>query len=205
MRLESWPRCPEAASLCEGLLERFLHENSMVQEMAHRFHAYAGVRLANLIDHWVVPRSILSVEELERVGMIETDVEGEPVWQHPQARLPRFRVGARWRLTIAVESLELFLRQNRWEPERVEGDFDSAYQEAVGTLPQGELAVVVRKGYTGFRPGRLTEEMRVILEDARERWRVRRRDKEAIMELSSWPKSWWVCWGRGVQPTSFLP
>jgi hypothetical protein len=183
MRLEeSWPRCPEAASLCEGLLERFLHENPMVQEMAHRFHAHAGVRLANLIDHWVVPRSILSVEELERVGMIESDVEGEPVWHHPQARLPRFRVGAQWRLAIAVEALEPFLQQNRWEPDRVEGDYDSAYQEAVGTLPQGELAVVVRRGYRGFRPGRLTEEMRVVLEEARRRLRVRPRDDEALVE-----------------------
>lgn len=178
----NWPRCPEAADLFLRLFQRYCEENPPVAAIASLLHQQAGVLLKDLVDHWVVPSYVLSTEELERVGLIETDVEGEAVWVHPQARLPRVRRGSRWGMVISVEDGEHFFSVHRLEPSAVEGETDSAYWQATCVLHNADFGVVVRKGYRGFRPGKLSDEEKVALVEARQRLRTRRRGSGGLLE-----------------------
>jgi len=154
---QTWPRCPEAAAFFHERLDAFARANPRVAEMAARFREVAGVSLASLVDHWTLPESAALCERLRAIGLTETATEdGDPVWEHPQARLPRVRLLrnlAAPRLALAVEDVGRFVAANGLTVSVREGDLDSGYQEARCLLPGGdELAVVVRAGYRGFRP-----------------------------------------------------
>src|SRR5207253_3867651 len=59
------------------------------------------------------------------------------------------------RPAIAVEDVARFLAANDLKPIAHLGDEDSCYEEAYVRPAYGELVVVARRGYRGFRPGRL--------------------------------------------------
>ncbi len=167
--IESWPRCPGAAQLMEEWLHTFLQENPPLAEMEERFRCAAGVRLASLVDHWVMTESSSRGEELARVGYVETVVDGDGVWVHPEARLPRVRLlRSHPRLALAAEDVDRFLEANGLRSKDRRGEPDSCYEEARVRLPYGELAVVARRGYAGYRPGTLRAAERTALSKARE-------------------------------------
>ena len=158
--LDSWPRCPGAAAFFETQLHTFLAANPDIAGMAARFRAEAGVSLLNLVDHWALPDTGEQRRQLAEFGLCETMTsEGDPVWEHLQARLPRVRLDAHIaapRLALGVEDLGDFAEANGLPMQGQHGDPDSGYEEVRYPLPYGELAVVVRQGYAGFRPGELT-------------------------------------------------
>jgi hypothetical protein len=180
--LESWPRCPAAAAFFETLLAAFLASDPAVAAMATRFRSEAGVSLLNLVDHWALPETADQRERLTALGLCEaTTPEGDPFWEHPQARLPRVRLDARLsapRLALAVENLTDFAEANDLPIQGQHGDPDSGYEEVRYPLPYGELAVVVRQGYAGFRPGELTPGAARALARARQAFHERLRDGE---------------------------
>jgi hypothetical protein len=177
--LESWPRCPEAAAFFERELQAFLDANPTVADMAARFHSEAGVSLLCLVDHWTLPDSERLRAHLASLGLCETTtVDGDLVWEHPQARLPRVRLEAALsapRLALSAENLIDFAEANHLPIQGQHGDPDSGYEEVRYPLPAGELAVVVRAGYAGFRPGELMPAAARALARAREAFRDRRR------------------------------
>lgn len=178
--LESWPRCPEAAAFFETQLQSFLTANPTVAAMAARFHSGAGVSLFNLVDHWLLPETPELRSHLAALGLCETHTaDGDSVWEHPQARLPRVRLDSARStplLAIAAENLTDFAEANGLPIQGQHGDPDSGYEETRYPLPHGELAVVVRQGYAGFRPGELTSTAARALARVREALRTRRRE-----------------------------
>jgi len=180
--VESWPRCPEAAAYFEQELHAFLAANPIVADMAARFHSGAGVSLLCLVDHWALPESEALRTHLARIGLCETiTADGDPVWEHPGARLPRVRLEAALsapRLALATENITDFAEANGLPTQGQHGDPDSGYEEVRYPLNHGELAVVVRQGYAGFRPGELTPTAARALARARQAFRERPRDGE---------------------------
>lgn len=180
--LESWPRCPEAATFFETLLGDFLTGNPQLTDMAARFRKGAGVSLLNLVDHWTLPDTAPQREELIALGLCATTtVDGDVFWEHPQARLPRVRLDSALvlpHLALAAENIIDFADANDLPNHGQHGDPDSGYEEARFPLKHGELAVVVRQGYAGFRPGELIPSAARALARAREAFRDRPRDGE---------------------------
>lgn len=187
--LESWPRCPAAAAFFETQLHTFLAANPFAAAMAARFHSGAGVSLLNLVDHWTLPATGAVRDELLAIGLCETlTVDGDAFWGHPQARLPRVRLEPALlapRLALAAENLTDFADANDLPTQGRHGDPDSGYEEARYPLDHGELAVVVRQGYAGFRPGELTPGAARGLARIRQALRERRRDGEEAGVLRS--------------------
>jgi len=178
--LESWPRCPEAAAFFESELHAFLTANPVVADMAARFHSGAGVSLLCLVDHWTLPESAATRAHLTSLGLCETTTaEGDPVWEHPGARLPRVRLEAALsapRLALSTENIAEFVEANRLPMQGQHGDPDSGYEEVRYPMSHGELAVVARQGYAGFRPGELTPAAARALARVRQAFRERQRD-----------------------------
>jgi hypothetical protein len=178
--LESWPRCPAAAAFFENELDAFLTANKTVADMAARFRSGAGVSLLSLVDYWAFPDTPTLRSRLADFGLCETTtVDGDPVWEHPLARLPRVRLDAALaapRLALAAENLTDFAEANGLPTQGQHGDPDSGYEEVRYPLDRGELAVVVRQGYAGFRPGELTPGAARALARARQNLRERQRD-----------------------------
>jgi hypothetical protein len=151
----SWPRCPDAAAFFARQMQTFAVANPLIEQMAARFLREAGVSILNLVDHWRLPASETLINELAACGLIQTDVDGEPVWEHPQARFPRIRLAApdtSPRLALAAEDAEHFLRIHGLTPSMRTGRFGDDYQEAIIPLLIGELGVVCRIGTRSFAP-----------------------------------------------------
>ena len=114
--LESWPRCPAAAAFFETELQNFLDANPSVAAMAARFRFCAGVSLFPLVDHWTLPESSAMRAQLAALGLCEAQTaDGDPVWEHPTARLPRVRLDSALtspRLALATENLNEFAEAN---------------------------------------------------------------------------------------------
>jgi len=167
-RLEAWPRCPDAAEYFTSLFRAFASHNPDVAQLADRLVEQAGVSMLTLVDHWVVPNTPSLTDELTTIGLrLQTSADGDEYWAHPAARLPRLRISNAddgVRLAIAVEDLRHFADCHDFPIRGQYGDPDSGYEEIRIPQPAGELAVIVRNGYSGFRPGRLTaSDQRAIL------------------------------------------
>lgn len=180
--LESWPRCPAAAAFFETELHGFLAANSTAAAMAAHFHSGAGVSLLSLVDHWALPETAALRTRLSALGLCEMQsADGDLVWEHPQARLPRVRLETDLsapRLALTAENLTDFAEANGFPTQGQHGDPDSGYEEVRYPLDHGELAVVVRQGYAGFRPGELTPGAARALVRARKTFRERSREGE---------------------------
>ncbi len=178
--LESWPRCPKAAAFFEAQLRDFAAANPSLAVMEERFRSCAGVLLLNLVDHWTLPDTADLRHYLAQIGLCErTTEDGDAFWEHPGARLPRVRLDSSLsspRLALVAENLTDFAEANGLPTQGQHGDPDSGYEEVRYPLPCGELAVVVRQGYAGFRPGELPPASARALARARETLRDRSRD-----------------------------
>ncbi len=183
VREEAWPRCPEAAAYFLALTREFTAHNPAVSTMANRLVCEAAVPLDNLIDHWAMPRTVSLEEDLKAIGLLRTEsVDGDIEWEHPSARLPRVRIedieGVR--LAIAVEDIRRFVDCNELPIQGQHGDTDSGYEEVRYPQANGELAVIARRGYRGFRPGVCSAADERALKRVREALRTRPRDADGV-------------------------
>ncbi|WP_395089028.1 hypothetical protein [Armatimonas sp.] len=153
-----WPRCPEAAAYFQALFTDFAHQNPLIAQLAQRLEIEAGVDILALVDHWILPPSGGLTEKWEALGLVKNTLpEGDDVWEHPGARLPRLRVKSKRTtpcLALGVENIAEFAAKNNLALEACHGHEDSAYQCGHLSLPHGELMPIVRRGYGGFAPGK---------------------------------------------------
>jgi hypothetical protein len=188
--VEAWPRCPDAAQFFEDQFAAFANANAIIADLARQLHDHAGVDLRALIDHWIFPREPEILTMLCESGMRPTYVEGEEVWEHPGARLPRVRTATEIycpRMAIAVESIDSFLDTHQIKHVMRQGDSDSEFEEAFCPLPHGELVVLARRGYRGFRAGRNDPQYQSALVGVRDAFdnRDRSGDERAAIERAS--------------------
>lgn len=156
MSLEPWPRCPEAAAYFSALLSEFREKNPPVAALARRLEEEGGVDLHSLVDHWILPPSDGLEARLTALGLVKTTrPEGDEVFSHPGARLPRLRIKAKRTtpvLALGVEDAREFCEKQNLALGALHGDGDSGYQCGHVVLPDGELMPIVRRGYVGFAP-----------------------------------------------------
>ncbi len=155
-----WPRCPEAEAFFARQLREFAALNPFVEQFAARLQCEVGVHIYNLVDHWLLPASDELANELRACGLVETTIDGEAVWEHPQARFPRVRLAREQkqpRLALLVEHVDQFLNTYSLSTEKIEGVPYSGYRESVIHQPLGELAAVERRGYNGFQPQQIND------------------------------------------------
>lgn len=187
---QTWPRASEAAAFFENQFHGFAARNARVADMAARFRDSAGVNILTLVDHWVLPASESAAQKLAECGLKEIVTEdGDLVWEHPLARLPRVRLQdalAAPKLALAVEDVAHFLQRNQISAS-IEGDPGSRYECASYSLGQGDLVVVARRGYRGFRPGSLSDSERKAIDDVQIAFRSRNRrgDDLSVIEQVS--------------------
>ena len=167
-RIETWPRCPEAAAFFQNQFHAFAAANPEIEAMAARFLNGAGVSILNLVDHWILPDTSGLPDDLLTMGYAEVTMpEGDRVWTHPEARLPRLRFKSKVEapvLALGVESIAHFVEANGLQLASCHGDPDSRYLCAHYPLPNGELMLIERRGYNGFAPGTLNAEERARIE-----------------------------------------
>lgn len=179
-----WPRCPEAAAYFQQLFADFAEKNPLVQQLATRFAEEAGVDILALVDHWILPPADGLTGHWEALGLVKTTLpEGDEVWEHPAARLPRLRVRTKRTtpvLALGVESVEDFVQKNDLALDSCHGDPDAGYRCAHLTLPQGELMPIVRSGYRGFAP----QEVPAGLTEARTDFSLRLRSEDELATIA---------------------
>jgi hypothetical protein len=185
---KTWPRCPEATEYFHELYARFAACNPLIAELEARFRQVAGVDIRNLIDHWTLPATPDAAASLPALGLTEITLpEGDRVWVHPQARLPRLRFKSKLtapRLALLVESIDAFAAANDLALEACHGDPGSRYLCAHLTLPEGELMPIERRGYAGYAPGVLAPDEAQAIRQARERFLQRDRSGDELDALA---------------------
>jgi hypothetical protein len=187
---ETWPRCPEAARMFDEQFREFSEVNPIVAELATRFRDRAGVDLRNLVDHWVLPSNEIIQANLRNVGLIESrTADGDAIWIVAGARLPKIRLSAAAQcsaMAIAVDDVSHFLSVNWLKAVGTAGGRDSAFGSATVPLPEGELVVLARRGYNGFRPAEMNRHDLAALASARRDFtsRLRTGDERDIIALA---------------------
>jgi hypothetical protein len=164
--VENWPRCPEAAQWFAQLFHAFAAANPQVEMLARQFQK-VGVDILTLVDHWILSEAARDEAALTAYGLSHATMpEGDEVWSHPQARLPKVRFKAKRAtpcLALRVDSVEDFAQANGLTYDSCHGEPNSGYQCAHLALPEGELMPIARRGYAGFAPRALTATERANL------------------------------------------
>jgi hypothetical protein len=175
-----YPRCAAAADFFARRMRAFADANPTVALLERRLLDSGGVDILAPVDHWTLPAAPDLAADLRKWGFVEETLDdgSARAWTHPLARLPRVRLDSQARdprLALAVEDVSHFLERSGLSAARREGDADSAYETAQIAVPWGELHVLARRGYRGFRPGRLDAAGRHALVEVREAFRTRPR------------------------------
>jgi len=182
-----WLRSPDAAEFLLNLYKSFAASNPLITIMADRLRQVAGVAMIHLIDHWVLPATDETAAKLIQYGFeVSLTIDGDEVWARAGARLPRVRLSAEInliRIAVCVESIDEFAGAWGLPPVGRRGDTESGYEEARYPLAEGELAVIVRLGYNGFRPGELKASSLRSLRNVRRRLRSRPRYSDAAENI----------------------
>ncbi len=177
-----WPRCAYADRIFTELFTKFLASAPLISELNERFLSTAGVRLQDIIDHWILPPDDVLAHQVAESGLEERkNIEGDIVWKHEKARLPALRFKSKRTtpcMAIEVQDIELFASQNSLDLSLKHGDAGSQYECAHLDLTVGELMVIARRGYAGYAPGSVSAEQMTMLEKAKTSFRTRSRDGE---------------------------
>jgi hypothetical protein len=179
-----WPLCYEAERLINGYLEDFLSRSIWASELAARMHDETGTEFFEWVDHLIVTSQ--HADALHAAGFVEEKVEapaGMTALWHPQAMMPRVllssisgRKAEVSQAAMRVESVADFVAAHDLGV-AIEGAFGARLRKAtVCDDPGATLQVVERLGYRGHVVHEAPiESVRNILQ-ARELWRMRRRD-----------------------------
>jgi len=175
-----WPLAPAAEELLRDRLGKFLERNSFGRRLTDRMRNESGTDIFEWVDHLVLSpdeEPALLTAGLARNRRVES-AEGDTVYEHPRATLPRVVLRSRARPQVVALRPEFVAdfhaRHHLHSP--IEGEPCSRYRwlkvaEEAGTL----LAAVERRAYRGFTPAALSDnELRAIVA-ARELWRSRPR------------------------------
>ncbi len=183
-----WPCGPAAEQLLLNIYNDYCTANPTAHAMATRMHNTAGVLLHHVIDHWMLPSGYINLADFPEFEPSATP-DGDPLWRATGTSLPPIRIDDTGRLNsprmaIHVDCISDFI--DAWDlPDTGRmGDTDSGYEEARFRLEAGELAVVARCGYSGYRPGELPAPALRIVRSVRERLNNRDRSGETLTAIA---------------------
>lgn len=184
-----WPLAYEAERLLREQMQPFLQQNAFAQKLAERMREETGTDFFEWIDHLVLPAA--HDKALLEAGFVRDENaetgNGEKVYEHPRATLPRVLVTderAPSGIALRPEWVADFIAAHHLSTEP-EGEPFSRYRRVVVAEEGGtRLEAVERRGYRGFVPEPLNPKQLQALVKARELWDTRRRlfgaDREGI-------------------------
>ena len=157
-----WQRWPEAEALIEEGLAGFLAAHSQARHLADAMAAQVSTRLFDWLDHLVLGTDSALVDRIDEAGFVAEEIEapdGETVYYHPGAQLPRLVLqrddllaGQVAAIAVKADSVADFLLA-RGTHAPIAGSPYSRYR--VATLwPESGRRVLVeeRRGYRGLHP-----------------------------------------------------
>jgi hypothetical protein len=177
-----WPLANEAEQLIRKRTTSFLDQNTFARNLAERMRTETGTDFFEWIDHIALAPDEES--NLRDAGFVEDDLcdtaNGERVYEHPQATLPRVLLRPKQQrypshLALKPEFIAEFIAAHSLTTDP-EGEPRSRYRRVVVAQENGtQLEAVERRAYRGFtraplKPG----ELKAILK-ARELWQTRPR------------------------------
>ena len=177
-----WPLANEAEQLLRDRIAQFLKRNSFAHQLADRMRAETATDFFEWTDHLVLaPGEETALLEAGFVPNPHAETpDGDTVYEHPRATLPRVLLCRRnhespFRLALRPESLADFMaRHNLFgEPE---GDPFSRYRRIVVAEEGGtRLEAIERQAYRGFVPAPVQRHELANITKARELWQTRPR------------------------------
>jgi hypothetical protein len=175
----NWAPQPQAEAIIRRLSNQFLSQSSFARKLSQKFTDGAGVRFVDLIDSIHVPRSQLSVGELEPAGFVRRPLgDADDRFVQDQGLFPPVILKSAGALAVylKVESVADFLVA--WQNSApVEGAPLAPVRRAcIAHTKENELWVIERHGYRAFDlPQRRPHETVAALHHA-EAFRRRRRN-----------------------------
>jgi hypothetical protein len=185
-----WQRWPETEALVDRLIEIGLEGNRFAARLSERMHAETGTRFKDWVDHLLIVDRPEFLGRLRALGYTRQPISyalGVPVFAHPGGIFPRIAVKSGEErsvreVAIKVESVAAFSRAHDLGLEVMGYPLGPYRTGRIAGVPTS-LAVVERRGYTGFEtfPGELAREGRMkphAARDAlaaRELWEARQR------------------------------
>ncbi len=177
-----WPLANEAEALLRRYVENFLSQNFFARRLAARMRDETGTDFFEWADHLVLSPS--DEKDLLKAGFVpdahaETP-DGEAVFEHPRATLPRImlRAGQKYSpsvIALRPEFVSEFIAAHNLSAEP-EGEPFSRYRRVIVAQENGAaLEGVERRSYRGFVSAPLNfGELQAIIK-AKELWQTRRR------------------------------
>ena len=177
-----WPLANKAEQLLRERMAQFLERNTFARQLADRMRAETATDFFEWTDHLVLaPSEELALREAGFVpDPVEETPEGETVYAHPRATLPRVllhrgKQESPARLALRPESVAEFMARHNLSGEP-EGTPFSRYRRVVVSEERGtRLEAVERRGYRGFVPAPLKPGELANIVEVQELWRTRRR------------------------------
>jgi hypothetical protein len=175
-----WPLAYEAERLLRQQIDGFLAHNSFGRRLAERMRDETGTDFFEWIDHL-----ILSAEDehpLLEAGFLPDDCaetpNGEKLFEHPRATLPRILVNTKQGpsvIALRPEFIADFIARQSLGAE-AEGEPGSQYRRVMVAEENGtRLEAVERRAYRGFVAASLSSGQAQSILKARELWHTRRR------------------------------
>jgi len=177
-----WPLAHDAERFLREQLQVFLERNTFARSLADRMRQETGTDFFEWIDHLVLSPD--AEQHLRETGFLLDEAaetpNGEAVYEHPRATLPRvmLRRGQKQSpsvIALRPESIADFIARHNLVGEP-EGEPFSRYRRiAVAQENGSELEAVERHAYRGFvsKPLKSGELEKIV--KARELWRTRAR------------------------------
>jgi hypothetical protein len=177
-----WPLAYEAEQLLREHIAVFLERNTFARQLADRMRASTATDFFEWADHIVLAPG--EDTALRNVGFVpnpqaETP-NGETVFEHPRATLPRVLLSPRCqdspsRLALRPESVADFMARHNLSGEP-EGEPFSRYRRILVAAEAGtRLEAVERRAYRGFVPAPIQRDEIANIIKARELWHTRLR------------------------------
>jgi hypothetical protein len=177
-----WPLANEAESFLRQRADAFLKANSFARRLAERMRDESGTDFFEWIDHLVLSPG--DEKTLRESGFVQDNKaetpNGELVYEHPRATLPRILIRAGKKqnpcvIALRPEFVADFMAHHNI-PGEPEGEPFSRYRGIVVAEENGTtIEAVERHGYRGFVPTPLKPGELACIVKARELWRTRRR------------------------------
>ena len=177
-----WPLAYEAEQFLRQRIEHFLQLNSFAGGLAERMRRESATDFFEWVDHLVLSpddEAALRAAGFQHAPQTETP-DGESVYEHPLATLPRVLVGRGARanpqfIALRPEFVADFIARHNLSGEP-EGEPCSRYRRVLVSQENGtRLEAVERRAYRGFISAPLKEGELSALLKARELWRTRQR------------------------------
>jgi len=177
-----WPLANEAETLLRGWAGTFLEQNSFARQLAERMREETGTDFFEWMDHLVVSpgEERALVEAGFKHDASAQTPNGEAVYEHPRATLPRVIVRKGQKQSPSVVALRPefvaeFIAAHHLSAEP-EGEPCSRYRRVVAAAENGtQLEAVERRSYRGFVCAPLAADEIERIVKARELWQTRPR------------------------------